>query len=312
MLKKTLAGANLQVSRIALGTAEIGFAYGIGKATLITETEAIDFLKKTVDLGVTFFDTANYYGLAEERIGKSGILKNPEIIVETKCAQFLEKGEYFSRLELEKKIREQVASSLDKLKIDCLPILMLHGPSKEQIEKGELIEIMAKLKKEGKFQFAGVSTRGEESPLAAIASDFFDVIMVAYSVLDQRMSKKVLPAAQKKNIGIVNRSVLLKGSLTSLREKLPPALDLLKKSIREAEKIADELGIDLPALAVRFTLSEPAITTTLIGTDKIEHIKTAVEAVKAGLLPVEIIKKLRALAITDPKQVDPAQWPKSN
>jgi len=307
-----LAGANLQVSRIGLGTAEIGFAYGIGKPTLITETEAIDFLKKTVDLGVTFFDTANYYGLAEERIGKSGILKNPEIIVETKCAQFLEKGEYFSRLELEKKIREQVASSLDKLKIDCLPILMLHGPSKEQIENGELIEIMAKLKKEGKFQFAGVSTRGEESPLAAIASDFFDVIMVAYSVLDQRMSKKVLPAAQKKNIGIVNRSVLLKGSLTSLREKLPPALDLLKKSIREAEKIADELGIDLPALAVRFTLSEPAITTTLIGTDKIEHIKTAVEAVKAGLLPVEIIKKLRALAITDPKQVDPAQWPKSN
>ena len=309
MEKKTLGKTGLSVSRLGLGTAEIGFAYGI-KPTLPTEAEAITLLKKAVDLGVTFFDTASYYGLAEERIGKSGILKNPEVIVETKCAQFLEKGEYFSPAELEKKIRSQVEESLRKLQTDALPILMLHGPSKEQIENGELIEIMARLKKAGKFRFAGVSTRGEEPPLAAVASDFFDVIMVAYSILDQRMNKKVLPTAQKKNIGIVNRSVLLKGSLTPLREKLPAELEPLKKASAEAEKIADELGIDLPTLAIRFALSEPAITTTLIGTNKIEHIKKATEAVKAGPLPEKVMKKLRVLAIDDPKQVDPAQWPK--
>ena len=133
MLKKTLAGANLQVSRIALGTDEIGFAYSIGEATLITETEAIDFLKKTVDLGVTFFDTANYYGLAEERIGKSGILKNPEIIVETKCAQFLEKGEYFSRLELEKKIKK--------------PLIKEKEPINTEVYKQKIIELENNLNK---------------------------------------------------------------------------------------------------------------------------------------------------------------------
>lgn len=310
MKNKNLGKTNLPVSRIGLGTAEIGFAYGIGKPVLSTETEAVAFLKKTVDLGINFFDTANYYGLAEERLGKSGILKNPEVVVETKCAQFLEKGEYFAATELEKKIREQVVSSLQKLKIDCLPILMLHGPSKEQIENGELIALMEKLKKEGKFRFAGVSTRGEEPPLAAVASNFFDVIMVAYSILDQRMSKKVLPTALKKNIGVVNRSVLLKGSLTSLREKLPDGLAPLKKAANEAERIANELGTDLPTLAVRFTLSEPAIATTLIGTDKIEHIKKALTAIEAGPLPAEILEKLRALAIDDPSQVDPAKWPK--
>ena len=311
MQKKLLGKTSLKISRIGLGTAEIGFAYGLGRPTLPSESEAITLLKKSVDLVITFFDTANYYGLAEERIGKSGILQNPEVVVETKCAQFLEKGEYFSSAELEKKIREQVESSLEKLKIDCLPILMLHGPSKEQIENGELIEIMAKLKKEGKFRFAGVSTRGEEPPLAVIASDFFDVIMVAYSILDQRMSEKVLPTAKKNNIGVVNRSVLLKGSLTPLREKLPAGLEPLKKAANEAEKIARELGMDLPTLAVRFTLSEPVIATTLIGTDKIEHLEGAAKAIEAGPLPMEILEKLRALAIDDPNQVDPAKWPKA-
>ena len=132
-----LGKINLLASRIGLGTAEIGLAYGLGDRPLPSESEAIGLLKQAVDLGVTFFDTANYYGLAEERIGKSGILRNSNVIVETKCAQFLEKGEYFSPSELAVKIRSQVDDSLTKLRIETLPILMLHGPNQEQIKKGE-------------------------------------------------------------------------------------------------------------------------------------------------------------------------------
>src|SRR3989344_5986387 len=121
---KNLGRTKLNVSRLGLGTAEIGFAYGIGPRTLPSEKEAVDFLKEAADLGITFFDTANYYGTAEERIGKSGILKNPDIIVETKCAKFLEDGSDYSAAEAERLIREQVETSLTLLKVDALPILM--------------------------------------------------------------------------------------------------------------------------------------------------------------------------------------------
>jgi len=304
-----LGRTGLLISRIGLGTAEIGFAYGIGKRELPSETEAIDFLKQAVNLGITFFDTANYYSLAEERIGKSGILKNTKVVVETKCAQFLEKGEYLPRSELTEKIYSQVEDSLTKLQVETLPIIMLHGPSKEQIEKGELIEILEKLKQEGKIRLTGVSTRGEEPPLTAIASGFFDVIQVAYSILDQRMATRVLPAAKKASMGIVNRSVLLKGTLTPLRKDLPTGLELLKSQAEKVNIIAKSIGIDLPTLAIRFAISNPNITTTLIGTNKIENLVQAIKAVRVGPLPKEIITQLEKLALTDPNQIDPAKWP---
>jgi L-galactose dehydrogenase len=83
MTYTTLGRTGLKVSRIGLGTAEIGFSYGIGERPLPSEAEAIDLLKKSVDLGITFFDTASYYGVAEERIGKSGILQKAQRDVTT-------------------------------------------------------------------------------------------------------------------------------------------------------------------------------------------------------------------------------------
>lgn len=309
MEMERLGKTNLPSSRIGLGTAEIGLAYGLGNRSLPSESEATSLLKQAVDLGVTFFDTANYYGLAEERIGKSGILKNPRVVVETKCAQFLEKGEYFSRPELKKKISDQIEDSLIKLQIETLPILMLHGPNKEQIEQGELIEIMEKFQQEGKIKFTGVSTRGEEASLAAITSGFFDVIQIAYSILDQRMKTQILPAAKKANVGVINRSVLLKGTLTPLRKDLPAGLELLKSQAEKVNTVALSLGIDLATLAIRFSISNPNINISLIGTNKIENLIQAIRAVEAGPLPKETITQLKKLALTELNQIDPAKWP---
>jgi len=309
-MQSTLGRTGLPVSRLSFGTAEIGFAYGIGSRPLPTEDEAVTLLKYAVERGVTFFDTASYYGLSEERIGASGILNNEHVLVETKCAQFLEKGEYFTPAELEQKIRVQVTESLAKLRVDTLPILMLHGPSAEQIAAGELIDILKTLQREGLVRFTGVSTRGEESPLAALASGAFDVIQVAYSILDQRMSANVLTTAARANVAIVNRSVLLKGALTPLRSHLPSGLEPVQQRVQQAEHIAVAIGTDLPTLAIRFALSNPHITTTLIGTNKKEHLDRAIAAVEAGPLSEEILTTLRTLALTDIHYVDPAHWPK--
>ena len=81
MQQTTLGKTGLEVSRIGLGTVEIGLAYGLGNEGLPSEQDAISLLKTVVEMGVTYIDTARGYGLAEERIGKSEIGKNPNIVI---------------------------------------------------------------------------------------------------------------------------------------------------------------------------------------------------------------------------------------
>lgn len=306
-----LGQTNINVSSIGLGTVEIGLPYGIGVKNLPTDAEAERILKSAVEMGITYIDTARGYGVAEERIGKFGISYLPGVIVGTKCAQFLEQGEDPRGQKLEQRIRREVEESLRRLRVDSLALLQLHGGSKEQIERGELTDIVRRLIKEGKVQHAGIATRGTSAPAAAIKSDFFATIQTAYSILDQRMSSSILPQTEANNIGIINRSVLLKGALTPAAEQLPPELAPLKKNVARAAQIAAGLGLDLPTLALRFVLSNKAVSVALIGTVTPSHLESALAAAKAGPLPEDVLSELYKLSIDDPAQVDPAHWPKT-
>jgi aryl-alcohol dehydrogenase-like predicted oxidoreductase len=311
MKKRKLGGTNMEVSEIGLGTTEIGYVYGIGPRELPTDEEAIEFLKKVVALGINFIDTGAFYGLAEDRIGKSGIAKIPGVIVSTKCGHFLDKGEDMSDDELYTLMRTDVLNSLKKLDLKKLPLVLVHGGSAEQIKKGGIIKAMQKIKDEGLVGYVGISTRGFDAPLAAIESGFFDVLQVAYSILDQRIAEKILVEADKKNIGIINRSVLLKGVLSNSAKYLNEAMKPLKDNTEKVRMIAEELGIDLPTLAVRFALSNSAVGTVLVGSNKIKHVEEAVEASNQGVLSEEILKRLYELGIDDPMQVDPKNFPDS-
>ena len=310
MMTQQLGATGLDVSRIGLGTVELGLPYGIGATDLPTDAEAERILKTAVERGVTYIDTARGYGVAEERIGKFGISRMEGVLVGTKCAQFLERGEDLRDDELEKLIRDDIEESLQQLRVDSLQLVQLHGGSAEQIERGELIEIMQKLKDEGKVQHVGIATRGEDAPLAAIKTGFFATIQTAYSILDQRMARQVLPQAERDGVGIINRSVLLKGALTPKWRHLPGTLAPLKANAEKAQALADQLGVNLPALALRFVLSNPAISTALIGTINPQHLEAAIAAAGDGPLPNDVLTELATLAIDDQDQVDPARWPK--
>lgn len=308
MLSRTLGRTGLKVSPVGLGTVEIGNVYGLGPRTLPSEEEVIRLLQQAVELGVTFIDTARSYGVAEERIRKSGIGKNPNVIISTKCCLAFEKNDDIAPDDMRRMMREEVEESLRVLKIERIPLLQLHGGSERMIKSGIIQETMEKLKREGKVGFVGISTRGEEAPLAAIESGFFDTLQVAHSILDQRMTARVFPEAQKHSVGIINRSVLLKGALTPASQYLVEGLGPLKKASDKAAKIAQELGMDLPSLAVRFVLSNPAVNTAIIGSSKLKNIESTVTAAEAGPLPEEVLVQLRQLAIDDPMQMDPSKW----
>lgn len=310
--KNKLGRTNLLVSRLGLGTTRLGYAYGIGSIHSVpNEEEVITLLKKAVSLGVTLIDTAHYYGSAEERIGASGVLNAPGVVVITKCGHHLDRGEVLSLDEMRKTMRAEVLESLQKLKLKKLSLLQLHGGSIKQIEDGSLISVLQGFKDEGLVEYVGISTRGEEVPRAAIKSGFFDTIQVGYSIFDQRLKKEILPLATKHGVGVINRSAFLKGVLAGVAKEFPQELTPLAKGLEQVKNIADELKIDLPSLAIRFAISNPDINISLVGTKNIKHLKNMVRAVEAGPLPKDILEKLSSLAISDPSQVDPKQWPAS-
>lgn len=306
-----LGKTNLEVSPIGLGTVEIGLPYGIGVKTLPSDKEAETILESAIDLGITYIDTARGYGVAEERIGQSGISKTEGIVIGTKCAQFLKDEPGLHGIQLEKRVRDEVDTSRKNLKLKTLPLLQLHIESPDFTNLDELIVIMRKLQEEQKIQHVGIACRGKKVPLAAIQSGFFETIQIAYSIIDQRMTKYVLPQAQAKNVGVICRSALLQGALTLAVAKLPAELTPLKENAKKADEIAAEAGLDLPSLAIRFAASNPAISTVLLGTTKPEHLSTALAAIQAGPLPEHILQELEKCAIDDPSQVDPSQWPKT-
>ncbi|MBM3231063.1 aldo/keto reductase [Candidatus Peregrinibacteria bacterium] len=306
--RRTLGKTTLEVSALGLGTTEIGFVYGIGPRTLPEDKEAIALLQRAVECGITFIDTANYYGVAEERIASSNIAKKKGVVIATKCGHVLDTSERITDDEIVKQLRTEVEHSLKTLRMETIDLVQIHGGTAEQIRSGVLTHVMMELRKEGKLRFIGISTRGLEAPLAAIADGNFDTLQLAHSILDQRMVQNVFAAATEKNIGIINRSVLLKGALTPARTHLAPSLTPLKRAADAAQKIADEVGCTLPELAVRFAIADNRIASALIGSSKMEHIESAVRAAEQEPLSEDILQRLRMLAVADERQVDPKFW----
>lgn len=308
-MKNILGNTSLEVSRIGLGTVEIGLAYGLGNTGLPSEQDAISLLQRVVEMGVTYIDTARGYGLAEERIGKSEISKNEHIVIGTKCAQFLKTERDISNTDLEKRIREEIDMSRTFLRQESLQLVQIHNELEDYTNFAALIEIMEKLKEEQKIQHVGIAIRGEATALAALNTNFFETIQASYNIVDQRMTPRIFALAQEKHVGIINRSVLLKGALTNKRDKLPESLQQLKENADAAAKIAQSINMDLPTLALRFTLSNQAVSTSLIGTTQTKHIESALEIASQESLPQNILEQLHMLAIHDTNQIDPAKWP---
>lgn len=308
MLQKKLGKTNFDVSQIGLGTAQLGSAYGLGPREILPESESIALLHQAVDMGVTFFDTAFSYDLSEERIGKSKIAYRKNVIISTKCGLSMKLFTNIEKSPIKNFIQYDIEISRKRLDMDILPLVMLHGGTSKQIKTGYLVDIMRNLKEEKKIKYAGICVQGPEAFLAAINTNFFDVIQVGYSILDQRIDIEMFRKAYSQGIGIVVRSVLLKGALTSAVKYLNNYHNITQ-NVLMAKEIAKNMEITLSELAIRFALINPLISTILVGTNKISHLKSAVDCCELNQnFPFSVIEQLKLLAINDENSVDPSNW----
>ncbi|HWC00253.1 MAG TPA: aldo/keto reductase, partial [Bryobacteraceae bacterium] len=270
MIHRRLGRTGLSVSAISLGTVEIGLNYGIaadGTAERPDESQAARLLHRALDLGINFVDTARAYGESEAIIGRTLRSRRQEFFLCSKVLSF--QNEELSPAELRNRVIASVHESLRALQTDVIDMMMIHSAPTEVIVRGDLIGILEDLRAAGCFRFIGASIYGEEAALAAIESGRYDCLQIAYSMLDRRPEQRVIPAAERRDVGLVTRSVLLKGALTHRYRFLPAELDSLKRAVERLAQAAGVSAADLPEAAYRYVLVREIPQTVLVGTGEI-------------------------------------------
>jgi 1-deoxyxylulose-5-phosphate synthase len=311
---RRLGRTGLQVSEIGLGTVELGLDYGVpvaGEHLRPSEQQAARLLNQALDLGVNFIDTARAYGASEEVIGRALKSRRKEYLLATKLARVDEEGQ--SDQALRDQVKASVAESLRMLQTDVIDLLQLHHAPADVVRSGRVLEAAREARRAGYVRYIGASTYGEEAPLAVLEDGGYDTLQVAYNLADRTMEAQVLPLAQRQDIGIIVRSVLLRGVLTQRYPFIPPALDDLKAAIRRLDALAggtagSEVG-SLPEMAYRFVLASPMVSTALVGTARLAELEAAAGFAAKGALPPGLVARIREIEVRDRAQLMPASWP---
>ena len=245
----------MRVSTISLGTVELGLDHGIkaGAERMVPdEGDAAALLDYALDRGINLIDKARAYGSSERIIGRALRSRRTEYILVSKikpgpshCGAWPGGGE-----------PARAADGLDRR--DDAALRQRAGTRRGVRRRAG-----------GQLRFIGASVYGAGAALAAIESGRFDCIEVAYSVLDRRPELAVLAAARRHDIGVIARSVLLKGALTHRCRLLPEGMEGLERSVGELASIVGSYT-SLPEFSYRYVLAHDPPHTALGGASRAE------------------------------------------
>ena len=317
MQHRVLGRTGLQVSEIGLGTVELALDYGVpvaGEHLRPAEEHAARLLNQALDLGVNFIDTARAYGASEEIIGRALKGRRKDYWLASKLAPIRDEGQ--SDQTLREQVKASIAESLRRLQTDVIDLLQLHYAPVDVITKGRVLAAVREAQKAGCVRFIGASTYGEDAPLAVLQDGGYDTLQVAYNLADRTLEERVLSSAQRQGVGIIVRSVLLRGVLTHRYTLLPDQLTELRSAIARLNSLVAESrhfgpadAGSLPEMAYRFVLANPAVSTALVGTARREELEAALAFAGQGALAPALIAAIRQVPVRDRTQLNPGTWP---
>lgn len=297
MKYRYLGDTGIQVSEIGFGAWGIGGQVKDSRAYGPTDDNVSQkALMAALEKGVTFFDTASLYGYghSEALIGKTFKKFRDKIIISTKAGYVDFKGvQDFSpsylRLSLEK--------SLFRLQTDYVDIFQLHDPLIDLLERDDsIMEIMGKLRDEGKIRIIGISTRSPQDSLKAVEKFGFKSIQVNFNLVDQRAIELGLFAVcRKKGVGVIARTPLCFGFLTGKycadddysegdhrKNWKPEQIEIWANAYKLFNTEQIDSAQTNAQIALRYVLSIPEVSTTIPGILTEEHVAENVSASDLG------------------------------
>jgi aryl-alcohol dehydrogenase-like predicted oxidoreductase len=297
-----LGRTGAEVSVAGLGC---GGASRLGMATGADAEQAASVVRRAIELGVTFIDTARNYG-TEEAVGLGIRGRRDEVFLSTKSSAG--RGE---RMFTAAELSESLDGSLRRLGTDHVDVFHLHGitPSQYDYCAEVLVPEMKRQQAAGKIRFVGATEQfggdtAHKMLTRALPDDHFDVIMVGFNLLNPSARARVFPETLKHAVGTlimfaVRRSLSQPGALQEV------VAGLIERGEVDAGKIdaADPLGFlrdrsdvgSLTEAAYRFCRHEPGAEVILTGTGNVEHLKANLAAIQGPPLAPEIVERLRGL-----------------
>ncbi|GAB2781660.1 aldo/keto reductase [Rhabdobacter roseus] len=301
----------MEVSEVAFGGVEIGMPYGIGvesTSDMLSEAEAVALLRAALDAGINFFDTARMYGISENLMGKAFAGRRAEVVLASKCWHFRDaSGQLPPDGQLQDFIHTSLHESLTALQTDYLDVFMLHQADREILENETIAAVFQELKKAGTIRATGASTYTVAETEQALDAGTWDVIQLPFNLLDQRQGV-LFARAQRQDVGLVVRSVLLKGLLSDRGQNLHPALQQVEKHIADYQELLDADCPDLPTLATKFGLSQPEVAAVLVGIDRPEYLRQALATADGKYLGTLHLERARQQAYPDPAFLNLPHW----
>jgi aryl-alcohol dehydrogenase-like predicted oxidoreductase len=214
MQQRKLGRGALEVSAIGLGCMGMSFAYGAPEER--DERESIAAIHRAIELGVTFFDTAEAYGpfANEELLARALEGRRDRVVIATKFGfAFDEKGAIAGMDSRPAHIREAVEGSLRRLQTDHIDLLYQHRVDRA-VPIEDVAGTMAALVREGKVRFLGLSEAGEQTLRRAHAVHPITVLQSEYSLWERNLEPRIIPLLRELGIGLVPFAPLGRGFLT--------------------------------------------------------------------------------------------------
>lgn len=296
---RVLGRTGLSVTTLGFGALELrGMVAGVGRALTPEQPERI--LSAVLDAGVNYIDVAVDYGEAEEHIGRCIAHRRHEFFLASKCGCPLDVSRFtpgertrfgvplprlhdYSRAN----IVAAVHQSLRRMQTDYLDVVQFHfSPARALLEQEGAVETLLELQQAGKIRFLGCSSILPNIH-EHIAMGVFDVFQVPYSALQPEHEAAIHAAAQT-GAGIVIRGGVARGEPGQGQG----AVDVWQLWERaRMHEILD--GMSATTFMLRFTLTNPDMHTTIVGTLHLAHLHENIAAVLQGPLPTEVYDETR-------------------
>lgn len=294
--KRTLGKSGIEVTKIGLGL----WAIGGDEWGEVEDSESLDMISAALDMGITFFDTADVYGSghSEVLLGQAMKGRRDKFIVATKIGwQGFDGERVVSAYDTVEKLIAGVESNLTRLGTDYVDIIQSHIDFREPTME-VFVEGFQKLQAQGKVRAYGVSTSDFEYLQAFNADNQASTLQIDYSILNRTPEAEIFPYTMAHDLGVLVRGPLAMGILTGkftketefgegdFRQRWIENEEEYQTFLNDLDKVeklkAMTEGRSLAQLAIRFVMAHPAVTVAIPGAKRISQLE---ENVKAALLP---------------------------
>jgi aryl-alcohol dehydrogenase-like predicted oxidoreductase len=312
MRNRTLGRTNFQISEIGYGAWGIGGKQWLGG----TDDESVRAVRRAIELGLNFIDTALAYGEghSEKIVGRLVREAGKKIYVATKVPPKNQLWPARPGIGIDQVfpydyIMRSTETSLKNLGLETIDLQQLHVWNPAWIDRDDWRRAFEDLKKSGKVQAVGISINDHDpdSALDIIETGLIDSVQVIYNVFDQSPEKHLFPLCQKRNIGVLARVPLDEGSLTgTINEDAKfergdfrefyfrgDRKNQVVEHVNALKKDLNGVPGTLPEIALQFCLSHPAVSSVIPGMRKVRNVESNISVSDRGELAPEVLERLR-------------------